>query len=206
MTTIHHTNYRFHTSNDSKTKIWKNVNIKLHVLRSTIYTAIQLFQVTSVRMLQVIRLCLSIFILTTGSSRSRGRPHNSRTTETERWVINTIQTTETDKGKQNVSTEMTSTFGITYENGTPKLGYHQRDLRSRQDRHCTYNVTMRRPCNHCCSGKVISITYSECVFSLRYPACNAHAPYCHLWPARLYYIFLHVTKGTIFGGEKNYWT
>ena len=32
-----------------------------------------------------------------------------------------------------------------------------------------------------CYGKAASITYSECVFfSLRYPACNAHAPpYCH---------------------------
>ena len=27
-----------------------------------------------------------------------------------------------------------------------------------------------------------------CVCSLRYPAWNAHAPYCHLWPVRLYYI------------------
>ena len=47
-----------------------------------------------------------------------------------------------------------------------------------------------RSCNHCCSGKVISITYSECVFcSPRYPACNAHAPYCYLWPVRLYNTF-----------------
>ena len=30
-----------------------------------------------------------------------------------------------------------------------------------------------------------------CVRSLRYPACNAHAPYWHLWPVRLYGIFLH---------------
>jgi len=22
-----------------------------------------------------------------------------------------------------------------------------------------------------------------CICSLRYPACNAHVPYCHLWPA-----------------------
>jgi hypothetical protein len=45
-----------------------------------------------------------------------------------------------------------------------------------------------RSCNHCCSGKGISITYSECVFCcLRYPACNAS--YCHLRPAPLYNIF-----------------
>jgi len=30
----------------------------------------------------------------------------------------------------------------------------------------------------------------ECICSLRYPACRAHAPYCHLWPAPLY-IFKH---------------
>ena len=49
-----------------------------------------------------------------------------------------------------------------------------------------------RSCNHCCSEKAVSITYSECVCVcvcvsvclsvclciLRYPACNAHAPYC----------------------------
>jgi len=29
------------------------------------------------------------------------------------------------------------------------------------------------------------------VCNLRNPACNAHAPYCHLWNARLYYIFPH---------------
>jgi len=28
-----------------------------------------------------------------------------------------------------------------------------------------------------------------CVCSLRYPACKAHAPYCHLWSLRLYHIF-----------------
>jgi len=28
-----------------------------------------------------------------------------------------------------------------------------------------------------------------CVCGLRYPACNAHAPYCHLSPVRLYSIF-----------------
>jgi hypothetical protein len=60
-----------------------------------------------------------------------------------------------------------------------------------------------RSCNHCCSGKTISVTCSECVCSLRYPACIAHAPHCYLWPARLYNILppCH-TNGSIFGGEK----
>ena len=39
-----------------------------------------------------------------------------------------------------------------------------------------------------------------CICSLRYPACNAHAPYCHLRPAPLYHIFPHyLINGTIFG-------
>jgi hypothetical protein len=39
-----------------------------------------------------------------------------------------------------------------------------------------------------------------CVCSLRYPACKANAPYCHLWPVRLYNIFSHqLINGTIFG-------
>jgi hypothetical protein len=31
-----------------------------------------------------------------------------------------------------------------------------------------------------------------CVCSLWYPACNAHAPHCHLWPVRLYHLFCHI--------------
>ena len=30
---------------------------------------------------------------------------------------------------------------------------------------------------------------SMCICSLRYPSCNAHAPYCHLWSAPLYNTF-----------------
>jgi len=42
---------------------------------------------------------------------------------------------------------------------------------------------------------------SVCVCSLMYSACNAHAPYCYLWPVRLYDIFPHyLVYGTIFGG------
>ena len=34
-----------------------------------------------------------------------------------------------------------------------------------------------------------------------YPACSAHAPYCHLWPVWLNLIFLLcLTNGTIFEG------
>ena len=44
------------------------------------------------------------------------------------------------------------------------------------------------------------VTYSECVCSHRYSACNALAPYCHLWPVLLYNNLPHyLVKGTIFG-------
>ena len=47
-------------------------------------------------------------------------------------------------------------------------------------------------CNHRCSGKAMCITFvCVCVCSLRYAACKAHAPYCHLWIAVLYNIFPH---------------
>ena len=38
-----------------------------------------------------------------------------------------------------------------------------------------------------------------CVCSLRYPAWKAHAPYCHLWPVRLYKILLpYLIKRQVF--------
>ena len=52
---------------------------------------------------------------------------------------------------------------------------------------CTYNVTLR-------SGHATIVAVekqwvlnklSVCVYSFRYPACNAHVPYCYLWPAPL---------------------
>ena len=45
-------------------------------------------------------------------------------------------------------------------------------------------------CNLCCSGKESKYDiFVVCICRLRYPACNARALYCHLWPAPLYNIF-----------------
>ena len=53
--------------------------------------------------------------------------------------------------------------------------------------------------NRCCSGTAISITYYKCVSVACYPLRNAHAPYCHLYPVRLYHILAHyLLNGTIF--------
>ena len=68
---------------------------------------------------------------------------------------------------------------------------------TRQAMYVKRNI-VARSCNHCRCGKAISVTYCECGCSLSYPACNAYAPYCHLWPSRLYNIFPHyLTIGTI---------
>ena len=45
--------------------------------------------------------------------------------------------------------------------------------------------------------------FCACVCSLRYPACNAHASYCHLWSVWLCHFFPHyVINWTIFGKKK----
>jgi hypothetical protein len=57
-------------------------------------------------------------------------------------------------------------------------------------------------CNHCCSGKTLSITYSESC-SLTYAACNVNRPYCDLVPAQLYDILpYYLINGMIFGKKK----
>jgi len=40
------------------------------------------------------------------------------------------------------------------------------------------------------------------VCSVRYAACNVHSPYCHLWPVRLYNIFLPYPKIAWFSKKK----
>jgi hypothetical protein len=69
---------------------------------------------------------------------------------------------------------------------------------------CTFNVTLRRV-----RTAIVAVESNEyytiwvCVCSLRYPACNAHALYCHLWYVRFYNIFpRYLIKGTIFEEKK----
>jgi len=48
----------------------------------------------------------------------------------------------------------------------------------------------------------VSVCVCVCVCSVNYPACNAHAPHCHLWPASLYNIPPHyLMNGTVFEKE-----
>jgi len=75
-----------------------------------------------------------------------------------------------------------------------------------QDRQCTFNnVTLRRV-----RASIVAVEKEwvlliarVCVYTLRYSARNAHAPYCHLWPPRLYNVFPHYfTNGEICGEKK----
>ena len=58
-----------------------------------------------------------------------------------------------------------------------------------------------------CNGTALPFTFyyttSVYVCSLRYPRCNSHASYGHLWPALLYSILpRYLINGTIFGRKK----
>jgi hypothetical protein len=82
-------------------------------------------------------------------------------------------------------------------------------IKQKQEKLRTYKRYIEeRSRNQCCRRKIISVTYSECVFvDLFFPARKAHAPYhivmCSL-PGRLYHIFPHyLTNGTIFGKNIN---
>jgi len=59
-----------------------------------------------------------------------------------------------------------------------------------QDRHCGYDVTLRRlRTTIVIVEKQQWLHIQSGVCSNRYPACNVHGPYCHLWPVRTYNIF-----------------
>jgi len=63
-------------------------------------------------------------------------------------------------------------------------------IKTKQDRQCTYNVTLRQFMQSMSQWKInMYYIFWACIYRLTYPPCNAHAPYFHLWPARLYTIF-----------------
>jgi len=63
---------------------------------------------------------------------------------------------------------------------------------TKQDRQHTYHATSRHVRATIIEVEKQLVLYIlRGVSSLRYPACNAHVPYCHLWPAWLYNIFPH---------------
>jgi hypothetical protein len=62
-----------------------------------------------------------------------------------------------------------------------------------QHRQCRYNVILRRVLATIVEveKQLVLQIVSVCVCNLIYPACNAHASYCHLWPVPFYNIFSH---------------
>jgi hypothetical protein len=75
----------------------------------------------------------------------------------------------------------------------------------KQDRQFTCNVTMGRFRATIVAGEKQRVLHKVSVFicCLRYPACNAQAPYCHLWPSPFYKLFSHyLMNGRIFEKKK----
>jgi len=57
----------------------------------------------------------------------------------------------------------------------------------KQNGQCDYNVTLRHVRVTTVAGEEHNYyIFCVCVCRIRYPACNALARYCHLWPAQLY--------------------
>jgi len=80
---------------------------------------------------------------------------------------------------------------------------------TRQAMQVSRYIEVRQP-NHCCRGKAISITYSECVsVALGIGACNAHAPYyivvCGLSGCNIFFLFSTLShKRQDFRHKKSY--
>ena len=70
--------------------------------------------------------------------------------------------------------------------------------RYKQDRECTHNAALRRVSVTMVVVEKGIIIFCVCVCSLRYPACNAQAPYCYLFFLWLHHIFPHyLTNGML---------
>jgi hypothetical protein len=62
-----------------------------------------------------------------------------------------------------------------------------------------------RSCNHCSSGRAVSITYSECVFAalgFQHAMSMRYVIACGLWPVRVYHIFPHFLTKARFSKKK----
>ena len=97
----------------------------------------------------------------------------------------------------------------------PRVGLDERKLRTHRDSipdrptPSSVAIPTELPGPHCSmtylffSGKAMCYIFWGCVCSLSFPVCNAHAPYFHPWPVRLYYVAHWLINDMIF--ETNYW-
>ena len=86
------------------------------------------------------------------------------------------------------------------EPGHPRWEAHCRQPQLLAARQANVRITFVQPLLQW-TGKKYFICW-VCFCSLGYPACNAHAPYCHLWPVPLSCIFPHyLINDTVFRNE-----
>ena len=87
-----------------------------------------------------------------------------------------------------------------------KRPYRSDHVRVKRQEMCVERNNEARSCNHCRSGKAVSITYSECLFialAIQHAMRMRHIVICDL---PRYTVFLHIHKRHDFRKNKCYWT
>jgi hypothetical protein len=85
--------------------------------------------------------------------------------------------------------------------------YASWEINVKQDRQCKYRRSIEaRSCKHCCSGKTISITYSECVFVALGTQNAMRMRYIVICGLSGTTVFVHIISQIGRFSKKSYWT